>query len=427
MKTNDPRLTGFVLGELDAEDSRLVKDALHVDKAIAKEVKAIEQSVDLVANALGSPQPKLSAEQRKKIFSASETETSNITPFPDRKSRMGLAVALTGAAAVAVAVFSLKNMNSNGYGVANFDAFSTSALSQRMGLSAEPWDDSTTTKVALPAASLQAAVSQNPIAYRKKSTELNIPVTSVNRQLELAQHSPEIEVKEQNSVTLPLTCGNLSWKWIQEAHTNHTAISKGIVRTEELANAVHLPLTHEYTFKGVTTSLEFAKCPWDNHSLLAVIQIENKKSSVVSDVSAGLSVSSSIKSFQVLGYGSSTNDTLLAPATLNLEPNFRHTVICQLDFNQLPSDQSSAVSLHLKVGENQQSIAYDYSKAALAHTSSASHLPIATSFWSHWATSDSSVQASVRPALLQYLHSTKEQISGKKATSLCEALIALAQ
>ena len=73
IEKNDPRLTDFVLGELDARDSELISGAIENSAELRQVVAEIEQTTQLLGQAFESEPPlRLSDQQRKALLEAAD-------------------------------------------------------------------------------------------------------------------------------------------------------------------------------------------------------------------------------------------------------------------------------------------------------------------------------------------------------------------
>ena len=417
MNKNDPRLTGFVLGEISAEDAKIVKDAIHTDKQIAKEVAAIEATVNQINDTLGNTQPKLTVEQRKKIFSSTEPSQDNVLNFAPKSSRRtGILVFIAGVAAIFVAIFSLSSNRDNSSIVASFKHFTPELLSSRLALPSESDDIPVTS---LSSQKLQKAISLSPSAFRNvtKSITNNLPVNVSTAPL---NHKKERVYK---SYILPLTSGLSSWSAIKESTKVGASLDPTLVRTEELVNISTLLPSFSYKFKGIDTALEFTHCPWDSKATLVVINLKNNTKSPINNVSVTLSVSEDAPSLEILGYPATSKDILTAPSSYNFQPNHSHTLIAKIDLEQISVSLESLASLNINAGESSQKISYDFSQTSLKTASHATKFSALTSYWAHYIKSDNQFKSQNQAPLKQSLEEFKSNSADAQMINICNILL----
>lgn len=422
MQLNDPRLTAFVLGELNAEDAKAVKDAMQTNKAIAQEITAIEDSIQLVSQGYQSDQPKLTASQRAKIYSAgSDLNIEDINSVSNRSSKITwISASIGAAAAVALIMVFAKNNRSSPDTVA-FKDFSASQLSERIGAAQLPWSQQTTQAEPSDISPLEKALNSSPAEFRNTLVEhvhdtLHLSTSTVPRFA-----SEWLRPTEQNSVTLPLTSSTLSWEWIsQTAHTGGT-LNPSLVRAEELMNAVSLPSSENMALQGITAGLDFSPCPWNENALLAVIHIKNSKKVAISDVGAGLSLSLQPTQFRLIGYHSDEDSALDSATRSTLDGKYSQTVIYQLDFDTTPPHSKSLATLHLSVGEEQRTMIFNYDPLQPTALSPASTFAIATSQWAK-IIQDGSHSDEEQSELKNTLNTLKESSRSTKAAEVYKTL-----
>jgi hypothetical protein len=359
MKTNDPRLTSFVLGELNAEDSRAVKDAMNTNKAIAEEIAAIESMVSLVSKGFASDHLKLTAQQRGKIFSSGAvSKVDSIVSFNSARSPKLTWWSAGIAAAAAITLIFTIGPSSNNRQMVDFNNFSASELTERMGLNTKVWNQTGTIVSPASGSKLEHALAHSPKEYKAVSIEKCR--TSIAQGSDQVSPLPFLKTQSQNSSLLPLTSGIASWEWIRTASLNGSEIQPSMVRTEELINAMDLPVEPTYSTKGLASALELVPCPWDSNALLANIHFENTNAVVLEKVSAGIQVSETVENFQILGYQAGDKSSLDAPEILNMEPGYKHSALVLLQFAQAPTSDTSLITLHLSVNGTRESIRYSF-------------------------------------------------------------------
>lgn len=68
MDINDPRLTAYVLGELEEVDRQVIENALEDSPELRREVEAIRDGVAILSTGLqAEPCPSLTDDQRRRI------------------------------------------------------------------------------------------------------------------------------------------------------------------------------------------------------------------------------------------------------------------------------------------------------------------------------------------------------------------------
>jgi hypothetical protein len=154
-----------------------------------------------------------------------------------------------------------------------------------------------------------------------------------------------------------------------------------MVRTEELINAIDLPIEPTYSTKGLASSLELLPCPWDHNALVAAIHFENTNPGTLENVSAGIQVSPAVKSYQIIGYTTGDKSSLDAPEKLNMEAGYKHSVLVELKFAQAPSSNDSLVTLHLSVNDTKESIRYGFDETFVPIPSERSTMTTAIAAW----------------------------------------------
>lgn len=425
MNKNDPRLTGFVLGEISAEDAKIVKDAIHTDKQIATEVAAIEATVNQVNAAFGNKQAKLTVDQRKKIFSSSEQSAENLVTFPVKISRKtSILTFVAGIAALFVALFSLSSNRDASSTAATFNHFSPQLLGSRLGLpkkspAAQNSQYAATSQSPQKLQKFQKAISSNPSTFRDITRSI---VTKEVQNTSKALKNKETSDPSRSQI-LPLTSGLSSWNTIKEATKASVSINPATVRTEELANISFLHPNFNFSFKGIDTALEFTQCPWDENAVLAVIHIKNNTHSSINNVSVNLAVSEAASAFKVLGYPDSGSTSLPAPALYSIQPDHSHTLVAKVDFTDIPETLSSLAILNINVGERSKQISYDFSTASLNIASNATTFPSLTSYWAYYLRADNHFKTQHYAPLKQALEQFKNQSTHPDALEICNILL----
>lgn len=422
MNKNDPRLTGFVLGEISAEDAKMVKNAIHTDKQIAAEVATIEATVNQINDTFGNTQPKLTVEQRKKIFSSAESAEENIVKFSTKAPRKtGILLTITSIAALFIAIFSLSSDRGATSPIADFEGFTPELLSSRLTL---PSKNNKAANNHIPANSLHSkelkkAISISPALFRNITKSITNPLPANTSTTSLNNKNESL----YKSSDLPLTSGLSSWSIIKESSKTGTRLNPASIREEELANIGGLLPVFSYRFKGIDTALEFTQCPWDSNATLVVISLKNNTLSPINNVSANLAISEFSSSLKILGYPDTANGTLSAPTLYNFQPNHSHTLIAKIDFDQIPDSLSSLASLRISVGESSQKISYDFSLASLKIASNASTFPALTSYWAYYMKANDNFKSQHYPLLKQALEEFKEDSTQPQMIDICNILL----
>ena len=383
MKANDPKLTAFVLGELDAEESRTIKLAMQQDQSIAQEVSAIQEMVNLLNEGYQNQEVKLSAEHRAKVFAAgSEAKIEDIQSLK-RRHWLPWAGAATAVAAAIALIFNFTQQNGDTgeeFSGTSFAQFHTQQLSAPMGIESSSWSGDTSSTQATLSSPIRQALSKSPSSFHKELTQRASTITPPNSGE--YKNASWVDTNDQASTTLPMLSGNLSWQWIQNAIETNQNIHPSIIRTEEIINAVPTRFSQDFSAGGVSAHLELLPCPWNANAVLAVAQFKNDTNQTISQVSTGMTFAPSVKRFRILGYRDSAPLKLSAPTNINLEPGFSHSIICEIDFAQKPSTTESLVTLHLATKTKNQSVPYNYNEQAAENTTSTS---AALAYWAQWA------------------------------------------
>lgn len=423
MNKNDKNLTSFILGELDSTESQKVKDAAYSDRQIATELKELQKTVSILDEVYNNPSPKLTAEQRMRIFSTA-TENNNSIPFPTKNSHQRkLKIAFAAIAAVLVTMFSLKHLsgvNHNTDVVANFEQFDKSHLTARFSLpdiNEKTASRGTTTGHTLSPPKLTQVIANFPSQFR--STTLDIRVNEKQ-----ATSISENSLSSSRYVILPLTSG------LSNVTSTLNSIRNGItpkgVRNEELVNYLPSTSPHKVTHKEINASLEFAPCHWslEENSILAVIQISNNSKKTVKNVALSLKYSDTIISSEILGYAQSTTEkenSIQSPLSFNIEAGHYHTIVTKLNFNTLPHEASSLAQLDLSINGEMKKISYDFSKEALPYTSHAANSAAILSYWTTYINAKETFQVQHKYSLLSRL--TKTVTQGDREEQLYQLLI----
>jgi len=422
MKKNDPRLTAFVLGELNVEDAIAVKDAMLLDPAIAAEIAAIQEMVNTVAESYGTSEKKLNATQRSKIFSA-----GNHSKIEDIESGRGLSSSFTwisagvGIAAAVTLLITFSGKNDLGKGEVSFRDFSSEELKQRLGASSVAFSPSTDSQQALASENnVAAAIQKSPMKFRASASEkaAQSPPTGISENLQNTQNWQI--VSEQNSTFLPLTCSTLSWDWIKELSNSNNALSPSMIRSEELINAAKLPFVENFSLKGVGAGLEFAPCPWEEDNLLVIVHFNNKGTKTINNVSTGITFSSNVEQFRLLGYGAESS-ILKAPISASIDADYRHSVVYEITLTQNPLSIDSLATLHLKAEEEHRSLKFNFNKRESENLSPASQFAVAVNYWT-----EVSLSKNPTPNQLQSAKESLEKVmtssQDEKVSILCKVL-----
>lgn len=382
MQLNDPRLTAFILGELNAEDAKAVKDASLTNKAIANELATIEETINLVSEGYQTSDIKLTASQRSMIYAAgSDPKIEDISSSKSRSMKVTWISASIGAAAAVALLMVFGRTNGSSGDSIDFSSFPASQLAERVGVAQWPWDHGSENMAVLEISPLEKALSSSPAKFRtalreEVKSDLNIVPTS-----DSSFASKWLHPIHQSSTTLPLTSSSLSWQWIHQTEQSGAALITKFIRAEELMNAVKLPIFEHFALDGVTASLDYSPCPWNKNALLAVIHIQNTEKMAIAEVSAGISLNLQASQFRLIGYDSAETSSLDSTAQATLDAQYHQTVVYELDFNELPAEDSPLVTLHLRVKNEQRSMKFNFDPIQTHSLSPASVFAIASSHW----------------------------------------------
>jgi len=418
MKTNDPKLTSFVLGELNAEESREVQQAMIADPAIAAEIALIEESCDTIKQGYANQTPQLNATQRGKVFAANDEATPTNIVSINEKGWLPWAGAVGAAAAAIIAIAYFAEPGSSIVSGPNFAAMSETPLTQRLALQATPWNvtSTQTSEVSITKDSLN--ITNHPKQYQAFTAQSKATLKTPSQ---VTSTSSWIGTSDQSSTTLPLVSANFSWNWIQKNAKNLNDTNRGIIRTEEIINHNHLKFTPDLTINGVDAKVSTTVSPWNEQSIVAVIQLHNPTTKTVKDLSAGITVGEDVKQFRVIGYSDPSSNSTLINTKVNAESGYSHTLLVELELDQPISDIDTLFSLHLRTGSDNQQGTYGFAPDETPDQSAEVFVGLA--FWSQWQAQSPAVSASQPSEIKAYLDRVLETTSDKTARTMLEEAI----
>jgi len=381
---DDPQLTAYAFGELNAKETKEVAKLVAVDpelRAAVNELVAIETIFQTGAE----PKYSLRPEQRAAIFQSS-SEPDNVVHIPVKSWGKRVVAVLGVAAAVVVSLTVLQRPNGEtAESIVQLDwsSLSDSELLQRVSPNLEDWEN--TEKISSEQSSkvseglqMHASSLRDEMAGRAEVVEAStLPTASFTE-----QDSPWIVRSEHAKTRVPLAAGNASYAWVQKSVAAGKLPTPASVRVEELLNYFPAKPMADIVHKGISAGVEVVESPMDSSELLLFVSFNAKQSL---ELEAALEFSDSVKSYKLLGYQSGSNGAELAASQL-MEAGSSHKAAYALQLAAGVDENQPILDLHLRQVEasEQASLAVIYTKTEWQELSSGGKMQLLVVTWAEW-------------------------------------------
>ena len=273
---DDPRLSAYLLGELDAAGAAEIERATAADPALRVAMKELERCTSLLGDVLAPPGPsRLRETQRRAILRAvAEADApANVTPLPARRrSWRPLLTGLGAAAAVAVAALITGRVGTPGEG---------GTLPQEVALLPLPGPEAGTGVTGV--ASGPGGSTGNAVRHLQESAGTYFG--EVARHLEsgplpgshqLAATADCADFSTRPAMRLPVVLGTGSAVWVRRWIREKGSLPpRDAVRVEELVNSITLP-TRPLGQEGFGIGIEELPCPWNPAGNLIAVAIRSE-------------------------------------------------------------------------------------------------------------------------------------------------------
>lgn len=268
----DPRLSGYLLGELPAADSAAVEHAVAADPALRLSLDEIRKVVALLEGTLATSAPALRPVQREAVLRAvrhADAQGKVVELASARRGRRPWLTVIGAAAAVVLAVtlaarFSgpAKPGDKPGGGAVEL------ALLPMPGPAGEA-GDATAPGGGVAAAEIRTTqreeLQKDPGAFLDRISR-QLSRDSLPDPARLPALKPLPPLQASGEIALPVVVGHASYGWVRAWVRDRAALPpKDAVRLEELVNT--FPLDATDAVAGVPR-IETAACPWNSDSLL---------------------------------------------------------------------------------------------------------------------------------------------------------------
>lgn len=277
MKLNpdDPRLSAYLLGELNSEEAAEVDRAAAADPAIQVSLNELQKTMGFLSDTLGGvPEQKLLPAQRQQVLRAGRDadQEGKVVELPSAKR--GARPWLTGlaaAAAVTIAAVVLNRMGGeSGTGTGSEWADEIALLpmpgpSAGEGMTMPGKGSSSETEMAR---QIESRGSQFLGEVARKLEQVRLPEAD-----RLPQTTSLAGFSKTEELRLPVVLGSSSPAWVNRWMQERQEFPpKRLVRVEEFINAVSLRTSDE--FKGLRYGLQVTDSPWNPDSRLIALQLE---------------------------------------------------------------------------------------------------------------------------------------------------------
>jgi len=258
----DPRLSAYLLGELDAADAVEIERAAAADPALRLALRELERTTACLSGLLAPAAPqRLLESQRRAIRRASaEVDAPPVVlsiPSPRRSLRPVL-TGIAAAAVVAIAAIITGQMGKSG---------SDGAISDEIALLPMPGPEAAAGPTRVAAGQTVAPAKQveqlanSPATYFGEAARRfeRAPLPAAD-QLSATADSPPLATAPSLRIPVVLGTGSAVWvrRWIRE---KSALPPRNAVRTEEMINSISIP-TRPHA-GGLEIGIEEIPCPWN--------------------------------------------------------------------------------------------------------------------------------------------------------------------
>ncbi|TAG09654.1 MAG: hypothetical protein EAZ42_06220 [Verrucomicrobia bacterium] len=261
----DPRLTAYHLGELDAEEARQVQAAIEADPALQSAIEDLNSTTQKIRSSLEFPDRSLSPKRVQELLN--QAQARSLKTSAPRAITHRLAIAACLAAIVAVLVYFWKTSSSDAEGT--------------------PTTTMIPVEKKVPAVLMPAPSPLDPNHADGRHSESIVTLPDGRNLPELRTRLPWLAA-EASVIQLPISAGRASLPWIQQAvRLERRWPHAAEVRLEEILNTFALqfpavvamariekPAWHPdqrpvaATQRAAMLSAEMIACPWRPSSVL---------------------------------------------------------------------------------------------------------------------------------------------------------------
>ncbi|MFC4995299.1 hypothetical protein [Rubritalea tangerina] len=382
LSKDDPRLTAYAFGELDAQETREVAQALRSQPDLQKVVDELLAIEALFKNEQ-EEQYRLRPEQRAAIFQASEVP-QNVVHIPKRSWNRGVVAVLASAAAVVLTLTVLQRpaaTDEEALAVMDWEQWSDLELTGRTQASSQSWE-----QVAEPSA-------DSSVDVKKDLTQaMRLHASSLHEEVERRAESGGLAAPKQletvrgwrepvggDAVRVPLSAGNASMAWVRKALLEKVMPEPAVVRAEELLN--ERPLSQEVDLQvgALGVSVEVVRSPWSDGELLVFIDFIGREAC---DAEAALVFDEVVKFYKLVGYGGEGDNE--APAGRRFEAQSGHKVAYRIRPEAGIAEDAGLGDLKLRVAEQSGQLKVRGSAKSWQELSNPRKLDVAVLTWAYW-------------------------------------------
>lgn len=271
----DPRLSAYLLGELEADEARAVEHAAAREPAVRLALHELRELTGLLGDTLGGERPStLHPSQREAILR--EGRESKVVELPSaRRARRSWLPALGAAAAIAIAAVLMSRLGEEAGGGAGGEG-----ISREIALLPMPGPEAGGEGTTGAAAGGGAPTDAFPQGEVNPGSFLQEVARQLHHSpLPEAENLPETNNQQNFSnsdeLRLPVVLGTGSAIWVRRWIEEKEALPpRRAVRVEELVNTVRLPVSKE--IGGLRLGLQRFK--WDGRWWLGVQLVAGSES-----------------------------------------------------------------------------------------------------------------------------------------------------
>jgi hypothetical protein len=381
---DDPQLTAYAFGELNAKETKEVAKLVAIDPELRAAVNELVV-IETIFQTGAKPKYSLRPEQRAAIFQSS-SEPDNVVHIPEKSWGKRVVAVLGVAAAIVVSLTVLQRPNGEtGESVVELDwsSLSNNELLQRVSPNLEDWEN--TEKISSEKSSkvseglqMHASSMREEMAGRAEVVEASTLSTA-----SIAEQDSLWVVRSEHAKTrVPLAAGNASYAWVLKSVAAGKLPTPASVRVEELLNYFPAKPMTDMVHKGISAGVEVVESPLDSSELLLFVTFNAKQSL---ELEAALEFSDSVKSYKLLGYQTGATGAELATSQL-MEAGSSHKVAYALQLAAELDDSQPILELHLREVEasEQSSLAVIYTRTEWEDLSSGGKMQLLVVAWAEW-------------------------------------------
>lgn len=353
MKLNpdDPRLSAYLLGELNHDERAEVEQALAASLPLRDELNDLRQVVrSLEGGFAAGGQLSLDPARFARVLGAArlaDRAARAVPQAPGRPAHRGLrgwwlGAGVAAAVAISVGVFWPEPVD----GPARF------AIRAGGGGGDDNWQRHARLAALTPVAAPGARVGKPKLGLAELEGGTSKPLVAVERNqeteslLERIKHEaeegslpspgefPELTdqqfraVEDAFDVPLPLLSGGSSWSWVRRfIDERHTLPPANAVRIEEMINA--FPVTGGDPSARLAMDVEVAQAPWNPEAALAMVRVANQTPDAITASLSARFHASGVSAYRLIGYAD-FGSASAAEASATLAPGTSHLLLIEL-------------------------------------------------------------------------------------------------